>query len=922
MDANEEYLDSLLNSVLSQDMGGGEGGLDNAQQNSGSEAELEEINDLLKKSDQNQMPDAEMLAILERAESEMSEETSDQDVPDVFDIFSSESVELEESYAKDHAAGETPTSADGMQGEADGEAYLNGLLNGAKTDDMPGGSGQSGSGGISTDENLLSLDDLQGEEETIPAEEENLLSLDDLRMEDENLLSLDDLQGEEETMPAEEPAEQENLLSLDDLQGEEETMSAEEPAGEENLLSLDDLPGEEEAMPTAEAAGEENLLSLDDLQGEEEAMPMEEPSGEEDLFSLDSLQSEEESAPMEAPSGEEDLFSLDSLQSEEEPSLMDGPRDEDDLLSLDSLQSDEEMSFGGLSGEEDLGYGSSTEEDDAIQKEIDELLGLAGTPGEENSAQNDAVSVSDASDMGNGGEDTSSKADKKEKKKKKKLFGRKKTKEAAETVADGAQESASAGMEAKDQTDSISGDAAADEMMTEDDLSSAAQETEAPGGKKQKSKRKKEKAGKQKKAADSEKESKEPGFFAKLFNSLLEEADEEEEQPQELEVSDENREIMAMMENEKIENKKPGKKAKKGKKGKAEAKQAEDGEGDEEAPVDEKKAKKEKKKKEKKEKKEQKEKAKKEKEQEEKAVPTKKLPRAKVFSIFAFCLTLLAVIVILCLVIPKQQDLKTAREAYYNRDYLTVYQNMDGKDLSDSDYILYMRSRMILNMQSKLDNYLVYMGMDKEMAALNELMLAVHYYQSNLSVAESYGAVEEMDTVYRQVLSVLDQQYQLSETEAIEIFALDDLSYNERLYYLVHGTEFVAPDVPQSGSTNNPVNIGTSGSGNEILDDMLPEENELSGGDQPQGTINDAPEAGSDTGLAEPSADQSVNDGNAYWPESDWSDGSGTDAGNENWQPDTDGENQPQNTSGESLSQGSGEELYSGEVQNGSVVLQ
>ena len=850
MDANEEYLDSLLNSVLSQDMGGGEGGLDNAQH----EAELKEIHDLLKKSDQNQMPDAEMLAILERAESEMSEEASDQDVPDVFDIFSSESVELEESHAKDHAAGETSTSADSMQGEADGEDYLNGLLNGAETDGMPDGSGQSGSGEISGEENLLSLDDLQDEEEAMSAEEaageENLLSLDDLRMEDENLLSLDDLQGEEEAMPAE------------------------------------------------EAAGEENLLSLDDLQGEEEAMPMEEPSGEEDLFSLD------------------------SLQSGEEPSLMDGPRDEDDLLSLDSLQSDEEMSFGGLSGEEDMGYGASTEEDDAIQKEIDELLGLAGTPGEENSAQNDAVSVGDASDMGNGGEDTSSKADKKEKKKKKKLFGRKKAEEAAETAADGAQESASAGMEAKDQTDGISGDAAADETMTEDDLSATAQETEAPNGKKQKSKRKKEKAGKQKNDAASEKEPKEPGFFAKLFNSLLEEAD-EEEQPQELEVSDENREIMAMMENEKIENKKPGsKKAKKGKKGKAEAKQADDGEGDEEAPVDEKKAKKEKKKKEKKEKKEQKEKAKQEKEQEEKAVPTKKLPRAKVFSIFAFCLTLLAVIVILCLVIPKQQDLKTAREAYYNRDYLTVYQNMDGKDLNDSDYILYMRSRMILNMQSKLDNYLVYMGMDKEMAALNELMLAVHYYQSNLSVAESYGAVEEMNTVYRQVLSVLEQQYQVSETEAIEIFALDDLSYNERLYYLVHGTEFVAPNVPQSGSTNNTMDIGTSGSGDEILDDMLPEENELSGGDQTQGTVNDAPEAGFDTGLTEPSADQPVNDGNEYWPESDWSDGSGTDAGNENWQPDSDGDNQQQNAPGESLSQGSGDELYSGEVQNGSVVFQ
>ncbi|MDE5819777.1 MAG: hypothetical protein K2I07_10755, partial [Lachnospiraceae bacterium] len=433
MDANEDYLDSLLNSVLSQDFGGGEGGLDNAQQNSGSEAELKEINDLLKKSDQNQMPDAEMLAILERAESEMPEGTSDHDVPDVFDIFSSESVEL----AEDPAAGEMSTPADSMQGGADGEAYLDALLNGAGTVGMPEESGQSGSGETSTEENLLSLDDLQGEEETMPAEE---------AAGEENLLSLDDLQDEEETMPAEEAAGEENLLSLDDLQVEE-AMPAEEPAAEESLLSLDDLQGEEEAMPAEEPAVEENLLSLDDLQGEEEVTPAEELSGQENLFSLD------------------------SLQSEEEPSLMDSPRDEDDLLSLDSLQSDEGMSFGGLSGEEDMGYESSTEEDDAIQKEIDELLGLAGTPSEESSAQNDAVSVDDASDVVNGGEDTSSKADKTEKKKKK-LFGKKKAKEAAETAADGVQDGVSAGVEANDQTGSVSGDAA-DEMMTEGGLSSA-----------------------------------------------------------------------------------------------------------------------------------------------------------------------------------------------------------------------------------------------------------------------------------------------------------------------------------------------------------------------------------------------------------------------------------------------------------------
>ncbi|MCM1539614.1 MAG: hypothetical protein NC254_14605, partial [bacterium] len=689
---------------------------------------------------------------------------------------------------------------------------------------------------------------------------------------------------------------------------------------------------------------------LDGLQMEEEPQPQEETAGE-DFLSLDSLQTEEEPAPMEDVPAGEDFLSLDGLQTEEEPQPLEETQEEEDFLSLDSLQ-----------GEENMDFGSTAEDDAAIQKEIDELLGLTDGP-EEESAVNDGAAGESIPESVNGVEDT---PHKKEKKKKKKLFGNRK-KGTAESAPGDAEESASADMGSIGQineSDHISMDMSDDEMMA-DALQDSGQGAEAPAdgkqkktkAKKEKTKEKREKTKKQK-TADSENGQKEPGFFARMLNGLFEEVDEEEEQPQELEVSDENREIMAMMENEKIDNKKPdskkAKKAKKGKKGKADAKQEEDADGDEEAPVDEKKAQKEKKKKEKKEKKEQKRKEKQEKEQEEKAA-AKKLPKGKVFSIFAFCLTILVVVVILCIVLPQQRDLKTAREAYYDHDYLTVYQNMDGKNLSDSDYILYMRSRMVLNMQGKLDNYLVYLGMDKEMAALNELMLAVHYYQTNRAAAEGYGALEEMNTVYEQVLSVLSQQYQLSEADAVEIFALDDLSYNERLYYLVHGTEFVAPGVPQSGIGDDW--NGSTGNDSEsgILDDMLPEESEMITDDQPQDAVNGVPENGAGTEGAGTPTDWQVNIGDGTMSTdngagefgTDLSDGqyAGTDDGNQsggvsgeavpdgsggdsasddggNLASDTGSEGQTQNTPGESLSQGNGDVLYSGEVQNGNAVLQ
>ena len=810
MDANEDYLDSLLNAVMSQDTGGKDSGLGGTQQNSGSEAELEEINDLLKKSDQNQMPDADMLAMLEREESEAPEGGSDNDIPDVFDIFSSESVEPEENEIA-----ETPEPASETAGEAltnrgqqaedsefNGETYLDALLNGTGVDGGAAG--------------------------------------------------------------AEEQPENAHVDS-------------------EDMISLDSLQSEEEQPPQEDYAG-----------------------GEDDLLSLDSLQSEEEQPPQEDYAG-----------------------GEDDLLSLDSLQSDELMSYGGMSEDD----GASTEEDEAIQREIDELLGLAGVSDDEESESSHDEHVLDSTlPTAAPEEENTSGSKKKKSKKEKKRFG-KKSKEAADVPLGSDGEEGGT-------------DGAFDDMSDDRELSLSAGENGTADTGKAKAKGKKEKVKKQKKEAamgqengSLEKEPKGPGFFSKLLNTLFEETEEEDEdQLQEMEVSDENREVIATVENEKIENKKSkSKKAKKGKKGKEGAKQEADGEDDEEAPVDEKKAAKEKKKREKKEKKEQKARERKEKEEEEKAVPKKKLPRGKVFSIFAFCFTLLAVIVILCFILPQQQDLKKAREAYYEQDYLTVYQNLQGKDLSDSDYILYMRSRMILNMRGKLDNYLVYMGMDKEMAALNELMLAVHYYQSNRALAEGYGALAEMDTIYTQILSVLEQQYQIDEQEAIDIFALDDLSYNERLYYLVYGTEFVAPGVSKNGmpgGMNQAADEGGIENAGSDLPDALPEENEMIGDDpfQENGGVSgemsnpaaaqnanaDVPENNADASVGADSSDQGVQNGSdSNAADQGMQGGSDGNAADQEMQGDTNG-----NVPGESLSQGDGEVLYSGEVQNGNVVLQ
>lgn len=728
MDSKEDYLNSLLNSVMSQESKQGGAalntfGLDDDNDvaelldTASGESELDEINNLLKKSDQSQMMDDEMLAMLERADQETEANLSGKNEPEAFDIFASEGLDEEDMYLSDESelSGDSDHQQDpdlSAESEFPQDIDLfaeNGLDEGADT----------------------LLDQELGQEMDTLADQES---------------------GQEIDIFAENGSEQEMDMFAGNGSEREMDMFAENGSGQEM-----DIFGEFQEQET-DAAG--NLP-------EDEVMPVAAASGADNADDMDAF--------------------LKDIMPEEQTQEEDGGTDwasDGEMLSLDSLQ---------------------TEEESLHDFEMQDLLGEAMLRGGEHQEPSEP-----GEDLISAGEDAEEEAQQKKRTKKEKKQKR-----------------------SKDSTSAAAQEGSQEERLQADDFGDVGTDFGAEGenagkpGKAKKAKKekiKKEKVKKEKVGSEESGGEKKPGFFAKILHGLLEEVGEEDsDENQEMSMSDENREILAMMEGEKIENGKPDKKkkAKKGKKPQKGDKQGSE-EGDEELSEDGKKAKKVKAKKEKKPKppKEKKE-----------TQPAKKLPKGKVFSVVAVCLTLLAGILLLSNIIPSQSDLKKARKAYYNGDYMTVYQNMAGKELSNSDYILYMRSLLILNMQSKLDNYPIYMSMDKEMVALNELMLAVDYYQSNNRLAEEYGALDEMTAVYDQVLALLWDHYQVSEEEAIEIFALDDLGYNQKLYYLVHGTEFKIPETQEGvqGSTGgnrqiDSSNVGQSQNGNSGITGALREE--------------------------------------------------------------------------------------------------
>lgn len=292
-----------------------------------------------------------------------------------------------------------------------------------------------------------------------------------------------------------------------------------------------------------------------------------------------------------------------------------------------------------------------------------------------------------------------------------------------------------------------------------------------------------------------EKKEKSQGFFGRIMAFLTESDDEDAEEGKAdgLEPSDENKNILKELEDE----------DKNKKKKKVKTKDNEEG-----------KEKKEKKKKEKKKKEKEKPAA-----ADSEGIGTvkkgKKISIKSILAITAFCLTITAMIIVTCSIIPDFFEKRKAREAFYQSDYMKSYELMYGKKLDESDAIIYNKAKTILEMKRKLDSYHNYLGMGKEVQALDALMSGVENYPEILAKAEEYRVTQEVNAVYESILNILNDKYSLAEPVAQTIIAYDDVTYTKRLESIVYNTPFIMPEEAVEKEE-----VATTA-------DILPEEQEL-----------------------------------------------------------------------------------------------
>ncbi len=666
------------------------------------------------------------------------------------DDFSLDDLSLDDMSIE----GTDDLSLDGL-GTGSDDLLLDGL--GAEADGLSMDS--AGPEGATPDE--MSIDDFSLDD----------LSLDDMSIEGTDDLSLDGLGTGSDDLLLDGLGAEADGLSMDSA-GPEGAVSDEMSIDDFSLddLSLDDMSIEGADDLSLDGVGTE----IDDLVLED--FGTEEPMAEE--FSLDNLSMGEDTQNEETLAADVDDLAMDEETMSEE--------DIDRLLSGENLDDTESV---GLEDDLALSDGFALEETGAEDDDLSALL--AGMDHDEDLSEiNDLL---EKSDQGLPADD-----------------------DMLAMLGDGD----------NDAFDFFSDDNAAKEAASIREISpEELEERDNPKRKKEKRKRKKkEKKPRNKKGVEEEasvesgdadglesllenapeeetEKPKKQGFGAKLM-ALLFEGDEDEDSGNTEEedllgdgfqmgnLTNENKELLQELSDEDKKNsKKKGKKDKKKKKGKkGQTEEApEEGEEGEETEQKEKKPKKKKKKK------------KEESEEAASSVPEKKLSKKKVITVFLFCGTIAACIILITSFLPNYLQKNDARAAYDHGYYGDVYDLLYGKKLNEEDEALFQKSSLILQMDRKIASYENYSKMGKRLEALDALLSGVARYQEMLPKAEQYHVTSEVRERYDQIIERLSVDFGVSEADALETVASeDDVTYTQRVQAIIDGIMYGAgEDVPE-----------------------------------------------------------------------------------------------------------------------------
>ena len=259
-------------------------------------------------------------------------------------------------------------------------------------------------------------------------------------------------------------------------------------------------------------------------------------------------------------------------------------------------------------------------------------------------------------------------------------------------------------------------------------------------------------------------EEKKPGFFKKVFGNVITDEIAEAERKQ----AQEEKEAKEKLEEEEAK-KKEEKEAEKEAKKQEKARKAEEKKKAKEARKAEKKA--------------QKEEAKAKQEEEEAAELeiVGKLNRTGVIIIAIATVLFLAIEIGGTNLFGSYTTKKAAVNYFSLGKYTDAYEEAIGTNLKEKDRESYDKIKTVMKVQYALDSYQSYERMKYYPEALNALLKGIKRYDDTIEDGVKLNVDGDMMKCRNRIISTLQQEFALSESEAYAILALDKDSYTKRV---------------------------------------------------------------------------------------------------------------------------------------------
>ena len=124
---------------------------------------------------------------------------------------------------------------------------------------------------------------------------------------------------------------------------------------------------------------------------------------------------------------------------------------------------------------------------------------------------------------------------------------------------------------------------------------------------------------------------------------------------------------------------------------------------------------------------------------------------------------------------------KQAMKYFEMGKYEQAYQEVLGTKVKEKDPDTYNKIRTVMQVQRALDSYQNYDAMNYYPDALNALIRGLQRYDANLETAKQLEIEDEVDGCKEQIVSLLQSEYGVSESQAMELLSLDKAGYTSKV---------------------------------------------------------------------------------------------------------------------------------------------